>query len=189
MLSCAEHDCRLKLEPDVAIARLTGQPLTPELVSAPVAAMDGRTDEGLTTGQVTLPPRTVHVGVWLRLLRRLLHELSVPVSRLGRSRAAIERIWQEVGRPIRAGLNIWRPYEQLDRQRQEALLEAAALALALIEAGEVTASGTLAPLLIQEPDRPVYAGDSPDPNVTAFSVVTTSSQRPPTWPRESLDLA
>ena len=36
--------------------------------SEPVAVMDRRTHEGITTGTVTLPRRPVHVGVWFRLL-------------------------------------------------------------------------------------------------------------------------
>jgi hypothetical protein len=78
-----------------------------------------------------------------------------------RSRAALEQIWHAVGRPARAGLNVWRPYERLGWPCREAMLEAAATALQLAGAAAVTARGTLAPLLAREPHRPVYEGDRP----------------------------
>ena len=65
--------------------------------------MDRLTYQGLTTGLVTLPRRAVHAGVWFRLLRTLLDELSMPLSRVGaRSGRALERIWRATGRPVRA---------------------------------------------------------------------------------------
>ncbi len=36
----------------------------------------------MTTGTVTLPRRPVHVGVWLRMLRTLLDEVSISTSRV-----------------------------------------------------------------------------------------------------------
>jgi TniQ len=126
MTSCAGHGCRLKPELDVAFTALAGQ-VPPEPAAAHAAAMDRRTDQGLTTGLVTMPRRAVHAGVWFRLLRTLLDELSMPLSRVGaRSGRALERIWRATGRPVRAGLKVWRPFERLDWPRQEAMLEAAA---------------------------------------------------------------
>jgi hypothetical protein len=162
MISCAEHGCRLKPEGDVAIAVLTDELAPLEPVSGAVAALDRRTGQGLSSGTVTLPGRPVHVGVWFRLLRTLINELTVPLSNLGsRPRAAVEQIWRATGRPARAGLNAWRPYEQLDSERQEQLLEAAATVMQLAEAGVITARGTLGPLLAREPHPPVYDGDPP----------------------------
>lgn len=46
-----------------------------------------------------------------------------------------------------------------DRGTTQAMLEAAASALALAAAGAVTARGTLGPLLTREPDRPAGDGD------------------------------
>jgi hypothetical protein len=101
MLSCVEHGCRLEptLKIELALIRREPMPATP--VSEHVAALDQRTHEGLTTGKVTLPGRPVHVGVWFRLLRTLLDELTVAPSSLGqRARAAVEHIWSATGRPL-----------------------------------------------------------------------------------------
>lgn len=131
-------------------------------VPAPVAAMDRLTWEGMTTGTVTLPRRTVHVGVWLRMLRTLLDEVSLSGSRVRqRSATALEQIWDAAGSPPRAGLKVWRPYEALGAPRQEAMLEAAACALDLIQAGKITAYGTLGHLLTGQPSQHVYDGDRP----------------------------
>ena len=88
--------------------------------SEPVAVMDPRTHEGITTGTVTLPRRPVHVGVWFRLLRTLLDEVNTPTSQLRRqlSKQALRQIWQTAGRPTRAGQIRWLPYEELDWPRQ-----------------------------------------------------------------------
>jgi hypothetical protein len=162
MLSCGEHGCRLESEIPVRLAIVQGEPAPGRPVPAPVAAMDRLTGEGLTTGRVTLPGRGANVAVWFRLLRTLLDEVSMAPSRVGaRSRAALEQIWHATGRPVRAGLNVWRPYEQLGWPCQEAMLEAAATALHLAGTGAITARGTLGPLLARKPHRPVYEGDRP----------------------------
>jgi hypothetical protein len=54
-----------------------------------------------------------------------------------------------------------RPYEEFGWSQQEAMLEAAAIALHLAGTGAITARGTLGPLLAREPHRPVYDGDPP----------------------------
>jgi hypothetical protein len=43
-------------------------------VGEPLATLDRYTCEGLTAGRITPPGRSVHVGVWFRLLRSLLGE-------------------------------------------------------------------------------------------------------------------
>lgn len=160
MLSCVEHGARLKPEVDVTLAVIAGEQAPLEPVSRAVAAMDRRTDEGLRDGTVTLPRRRVHVGLWFRLLRTLLDELTASRSRLSQaSIATLDRIWSATGHPWRAGLSAWRPYEQLDPRRQQQLLEAAATAMELAESGAITARGTLGPLLTRESHPPVYEGD------------------------------
>jgi len=112
MLSCATHGCWLMPEVDVAFAALLNDPLPSEPVNSQVAALDRRTHEGMTTGVVTLPRRRVHVGVWFRLLRTLLNEVSIAPSEVGaRSKNALLQTWQTIDRPVRAGLTIWRPYD------------------------------------------------------------------------------
>jgi hypothetical protein len=170
-VSCAEHGCRLKPEVDVTIAMMSGEPLSPQPAAEHLVAMDRHTRQGLTTGAVTLPGRAVHVGVWFRLLRTLLDEVSMSLSRVSvRSRTTLEHIWREAGYPVRAGLNVWRPYEHLGGERQQAMLEAAATALHLAEAGAIAARGTLGPALAREPHRRVYDGDQPSKTEVARRV-------------------
>ncbi|MBS2966985.1 TniQ family protein [Actinocrinis puniceicyclus] len=144
MLSCPEHGCRLESAGDIAFASARGTP--PPLRPAPghVLALDRLTTEGISGGMVTLPRRQVHVGVWFRMLRTLLDEISISTSRVRRrSAAALDQIWLPIGWPPRAGLSVWRPYEALDATRQEAMLEAAACAAHLVRYGQITAYGTL----------------------------------------------
>ncbi|BEL04992.1 hypothetical protein Q0Z83_031830 [Actinoplanes sichuanensis] len=113
MLSCPEHGCLLQ-PAGLAVRHYPGAP-DPEVtaVTEMVQDMDRRTHEGITTGQVTLPRRTVHVGVWFRLLRIVLDEVNTPMSFLRRKadKATLETIWARVERPVRAGQIRWAPYE------------------------------------------------------------------------------
>ena len=160
MTTCGEHGCRLQSEIAVRLAALDPEREPPPLAPGPVVAMDRLTFEGVTTGRVTLSGRAVHVGVWLRLLRTLLDEVSLAASRVSaRSAATLARVWEATGRPLRGGLTVWRPYERLDLPLQQAMREAAATALHLAAAGEITARGTLGRCLAPEPHRDVYEGD------------------------------
>jgi hypothetical protein len=77
-----------------------GRAPRPAPVEEPVATLDRYTYQALTTGQVVLPGRTVHVAVWFRLLRSLLDEVSLALSTLNtHGRTTLERIWQATGRP------------------------------------------------------------------------------------------
>jgi hypothetical protein len=175
MTGCGEHACRLEPELDVNLAVLDLAPLTPAPVDPLVAELDRRTHEGVTTGVVMLPGRGVHVGVWFRLLRTLLDEVSMSLSRVGvRSRVTLERIWQATGRPVRAGLSVWRPYEQLDWPLQEAMLHAVAVALHLAADRRITPQGTLGRALAEPPHERIYDGDDPRRrSITAPDFATT----------------
>lgn len=171
-LSCPQHSCRL----EAAFGGLGAfvaweKPDTrAHPAPAPVIAMDARTHEGLRTGAVLLPHRAVHVGVWLRLLRTLIDEVSTPFSvlRTG-SRRTMGRVWEMTGQPPRGGMvGPWRPYEALPWPQQQMFLEAAATALHLIEAGEATAHGTLSALLTPEPIRHVPNGAPPPPRARNY---------------------
>jgi hypothetical protein len=164
MTTCGEHGLPLQPEDAARAAVLLGEPIPPWAEEPPpppaVAAMDRLTWEGITTGTVTLPGRPVHVGVWLRLLRTLLDEVSIREGRLNRqSAASMARIWEATGRPPRGGLTVWRPYERLDRDLQQAMTEAAATALLLAASGEITPRGPLGRCLAPEPHRDVCEGD------------------------------
>ncbi|WP_448072685.1 TniQ family protein [Georgenia yuyongxinii] len=83
-LSCPHHGCHL--EPAFgglgAFVAWEKKGTRARAAPAAVVAMDARTHQALHTGTVTLPRRSVHVGVWCRLLRTLIDELSAPVSAL-----------------------------------------------------------------------------------------------------------
>jgi hypothetical protein len=65
----------------------------------------------------------------------------------------MQSIWERCGYPVRAGLGSWRPYETLDLSEQLRLLEAAVVAICMIETRELAAHGTEAGLFLPEPSR------------------------------------
>src|SRR5271163_3818103 len=58
-------------------------------------------------------------------------------------RATLEQVWEAAGRPERGGLAVWKPYEQLEWDVQDAMLHAAAAAVHLAADGLITARGAL----------------------------------------------
>ena len=113
--------------------------------------MDQRTWSAITTGEVRLPHRTVHCGVWFRLLRTLLDELNVAISSLNKFYAKmISEIWTSLGLEPRAGQKIWRPYELLPSEIQQQTLMAAATAMEKIENRSIITDGRDAYLLLPE---------------------------------------
>jgi hypothetical protein len=145
MIGCVEHECRLQDASTVRLAAaLDREQPRPVPVDEPLATLDRYTHQALTTGRVTLPGRSVHAGVWFRLLRALLDEVSLALTtRSKHGRATLELVWRATGRPERAELSVWQPYEQLDWATQEAMLHAAATALQLAAEGRITARGVL----------------------------------------------
>nr|WP_225667986.1 TniQ family protein [Arthrobacter sp. 147(2020)] len=123
--------------------------------------LDRRTWQAITTGFVDLPGRSVHAGVWFRLLRTLLDELTTAQGRYGRQLEDVRRVWDHCGHPFRAGLHSWQPFETLHWTRQQQLLEAAAAAMEMIEDGSLTALGTSGHLLRPEPKAPISDGTPP----------------------------
>lgn len=126
-----------------------------------LSVMDRRTWQGITTGSVDLPRYPVHAGVWFRLLRTLLDELSTAQGRYGRQLEDLRRVWDHCGHPFRAGMHSWQPFETLHWTRQQQLLEAAAAAMEMVEDGSLTALGTSAHLLRPEPNTPISDGTPP----------------------------
>jgi hypothetical protein len=107
----------------------------------------------------------VHAGVWFRLLRSLLNELSLATTTLNHhGRTTLEQVWQATGGEQRAGLAIWRPFEQLDWATQATMLHAAATALDLAADGRISARGIFGPVLHPDPYRPAYEGNRPPPD-------------------------
>ncbi|MEN6451483.1 MAG: TniQ family protein [Thermoguttaceae bacterium] len=161
-ISCPIHHCLLQDAEDVAADRLDGTSLSLVEVSAPLATLDGYTHRALLTGEVELPGRTVHAGIWFRLLRIVLDELTLAPSALGtQSRRTLEQLRDHLGVPPRLGVQTWRPYEQFGWSVQQRLLTAAAGALQLVAKGHLIANGSLAGVLAPARHERVYAGDRP----------------------------
>jgi hypothetical protein len=117
----------------------------PASVEEPLASLDRYTRQALTTGRVALPGRTIHAGVWFRLLRSLLDEVSLALTTRSRhGRTTLELVWQATGRPERAGLNQWRPYENLEPDTQARLGVAAPAAPRLRRRPALPAPGRVA---------------------------------------------
>jgi len=148
-------------------------------VDETVTTMDGYTYQALTTGLVRLPGRTVHAGVWFRLLRCLLEELCVSrLSCSARTMAILETIWDTIELPLRGRIAMLDPYECLDPEVQETLLRAAALALRLAALRRIPALGELASALAPIPHRPVPPGDPP---VRPYAPPQRDLLNPPQW--------
>ena len=163
MLSCPFHCCLL--EPHIGVpghflawesATLTARP-APEAV----LTMDRRTWHAMTTGSVELPRRRVHAGVWFRLIRTIIDELSTPVSECGAASRLIRHVWEETGYPVRAGQLVWRPHEDFPLVVQLRTLEAVAMAIHLLESKTITGRGPDAALFFPQPPASVYGGDVP----------------------------
>ncbi len=92
-----DHDC--VLEPYIGTpsmrAAWQSEDVRSRTASEAVIAMDHRTQEALTTGRVELPRRSVHAGVWFRLQRTLLDELSMPASLWGSRARDLRAAWEQ----------------------------------------------------------------------------------------------
>ncbi|MDJ0016553.1 TniQ family protein [Rhodococcus erythropolis] len=162
--SCPEHRCRL--EPchvvpgqivfwDRSVCAL-GKDLCPTPVHGTVTALDRRTTAALAEGSATLPRARVHAGLWFRMLRTLIDEICIPLSKAGTYAHDLRLIWECAGdRPPRA---LTRPFEYLNRVDQSRILAGAAAAITLIEEGAITAAGTHGDLFSPCPADPVFAG-------------------------------
>jgi hypothetical protein len=161
MLSCPLHGCWLESYWGVS-GRFLGwenTDTTPRTASDAITTMDRRTWQALTAGYVELPFRRIHAGLWFRLLRTILDELNTPLSQCGSDSSNIRYIWACCEHPLRAGQNLWRPYEVLAPALQLQMLEAAATAIDLIESNELIPGGEQAALFWPEPNTGLRTKD------------------------------
>jgi hypothetical protein len=102
-----------------------------QLVIAPVelTAIGKITSQALATGYCQVPGGKLHGGVWLRLLRTVIHELSVSRTAAGSYCADIGSLWERLGLDYRQPMTHWRPYEALAYEQQVIMMRVAALAL------------------------------------------------------------
>lgn len=162
MLSCPVHQCLLRQCYTYQGCYLCWKEEHDPLFSfsTQINSMDQRTWSALTTGQVRLPRRTIHGGVWLRLLRTLIDELHIPASLSSPSPHAkkIINLWESLGLVPRGGAKRWYPYELLPEAIQQNTLLAAATVISQIEQGQITPPGSEVALFL--PER-VEANDLP----------------------------
>lgn len=165
--SCPAHGCLL--EATFATRGYFGiwdfERPAPRSASEQIRTLDQRTQDAFAVGQVDLPRRQVHAGIWFRLLRTIIDELSCPISANRPSGAAVIRqIWEEAGYPVRDGQGSWRPYEQQPETVQRHTMEAAATAITLLENGSITGQGKEAHLFQPVPQTSISDGTPPRRN-------------------------
>lgn len=143
--------------------------LVPRPAPQHILALDQRTHDAFTLGQVDLPRRPVHAAIWFRLLRTIIDELSCPLSE-SRSAvtATIRQIWKEAGYPTRDGQSLWRPFEQQTETVQQHTMEAAAAAITLLEKGSIAGQGEEAKLF--HPVPLAFINDGTPPHSVSFGI-------------------
>lgn len=159
--SCPAHGCWL--ETTTAARGFFGvwdlYPPTPTPAPEQILALDHRTQDAFAVGHVVLPRRQVHAGIWFRLLRTIIDEISCPLSDNRPSVAeTIRQIWKETGYPTRDGQGAWRPYEQQPETVQRHTMEAAAVTIDLLETGRISGPGISADIFLSVPNAEIGDG-------------------------------
>ncbi|CNI48216.1 TniQ family protein [Yersinia ruckeri] len=149
MLSCPIHGCWLESyrEKFGLFHRWVKIPGNLRQASFAVSVMDRLTWQALTVGHVDLPRRRVHAGLWFRLLRTLLDELSMPLVRSRSYTKNLLCIWEKSHYPLCTNSH----FEMLPLQDQLGMLEAAANAVVLLGEGALQPEGKFAELFLAEP--------------------------------------
>ena len=160
-LSCPVHGCWLEHHDGPPGSYYSWhppwRPPEPREASSAIRRMDARTWQALTSGFVDLPRRRIHAGIWFRLLRTVVDELGAPLVDCGTAQRISREVWQLAGHPVRAGQSMWRPFEAQTPQTQQRTLEAAAIAMDLLESGTLAGRGDAA-LFLPEPDACIDPG-------------------------------
>ena len=160
-LSCPVHGCWLEHHDGPPGSYYSWhppwRPPEPREASSAIRRMDARTWQALTSGFVDLPRRRIHAGIWFRLLRTVVDELGAPLVDCGTAQRISREVWQLAGHPVRAGQSMWRPFEAQSPQTQHRTLEAAAIAMDLLESGTLAGRGDAA-LFLPEPDACIDPG-------------------------------
>ena len=135
MMSCPKHGLLLK---EVRLfsgsldwkmrAIWTDNSEKPQEAPETLSRMDAITLKAVTLGVTQVPAGNMHGGVWLRMLRALLEELSLPVAFMPiKARLLIESFWKEINLPFRYGISRWRPFEEYKQESQYTLMHLASL--------------------------------------------------------------
>jgi hypothetical protein len=115
-------------------------------------AMDNITLQAVTNGFIELPSGKLHGGVWLRILRTLIEELTFPLRMFSsQTRKLIELCWQDLNFSIRRGFGAYNLFERLDYRKQLTLMLVAASVFKSILSKEGKLTGTVANMLTELP--------------------------------------
>lgn len=149
MISCPKHGCWLESyrEKFGLFHRWVKTPGNLHQASPAVSAMDRLTWQAFTSGYVDLPRRRVHAGLWFRLLRTLIDELTMRIPRVRSYSKNLISIWEKSHYPLRTAT----PFEMLSLPEQLVMLEAAANAIMLLGKGGLQPEGQFAALFLAEP--------------------------------------
>ncbi|MEQ1486658.1 TniQ family protein [Methyloglobulus sp.] len=130
-VSCPVHGCWLELVRGYSdnFHSSVDRGSLPRAADQVITKMDRYTEQAFTTGYVNLPRRNIHAGLWYRLLRTLIEDISTPVTRCGAQSKTLKKIWSSLGYSLRAGKLYWQPFEILEPAVQVQFLEAAATTL------------------------------------------------------------
>lgn len=133
MASCPEHGILLHAASPIGQSEYPAPMEADEILGV----LDGLTLQAVTKGRVRLPGgRTVHGGLWLRVLRGVIDEICRPRRMKDPARPPVEAAWEVSGLPYRHALGRWGIYEKLGRLERANVLKVAALAIQpLIRAG------------------------------------------------------
>lgn len=153
LLSCPFHGCLLEtypIEPSLYIS-FNKESITPQLADVDTITMDRWTWQAWTTGRVNLPRRSIHAGLWFRLLRTLLDELNTPFSLCPSRAKSLRSLWTNLGYLPRAGLITWKAFESLSLSIQLQMLTVAAASIGMIKDDMIMALGADVDLFRPEP--------------------------------------
>ena len=156
MTSCPVHGVLLE-DIFVKSGRCCAAVKPPEPAPPEILAMDLMTLQAVKDGKVSLPRRDVHGGVWVRLLRALIDELSLPKTSINQYVKNVVRIWNSLDLSVRQGLSATGvPFEMMAPQRQFLLMRAAGVAIDMLMKGSFNKAGDDAflfrPLAINDED-------------------------------------
>ncbi len=169
MMTCCTH--RIMLEDVYWTAGIKMNTTVDKTISAPpeLLALDNLTAQAVEKGEVSLPRRKVHGGVWIRLLRALVDELSLPAFPLKRYRPNIAKVWKKLGLEVRQGIRINSiPFEMMKFEQQIILMKAAGTAVQLMQDEQLKQKGNDAilfkPLPINQEDMLAVAQEHSSPS-------------------------
>ncbi len=106
------------------------------ITSCPIdalCAMDNITLQAVTKGFVEVPSGTLDGGIWLRILRSLIEELSFPENIIGQeNRLLMVPFWEELDIFIHESLEKYELFEKCDHKTQLILMSVASLVIKAI---------------------------------------------------------